>query len=109
MHEQLLGKYPDFLAFLVCLAYASLLGIGVKGSAIVNSLLTIINLGVMVLVVVVGFYYANEANWTSQRGGFLPYGFGGVLAGAATCFYAFVGFDSIATSGKTSNACWIWQ
>lgn len=26
MHEQLLGKYPDFLAFTVCLVYALLLG-----------------------------------------------------------------------------------
>lgn len=103
MHEQLLGKYPDVLAFLVCVMYALLLGIGVKGSAIVNSVLTIINLSVMGLVIVVGFYYANEENWRTPRGGFLPYGFGGVLAGAATCFYAFVGFDSIATSGEEAK------
>lgn len=56
MHEQLLGRYPDLLAFTVCLVYALLLGIGVKGSAIVNSLLTTINLCVMSLIVVVGKY-----------------------------------------------------
>ncbi|XP_053658741.1 cationic amino acid transporter 4 [Anopheles marshallii] len=103
MHEQLLAKYPDFLAFFVCISYAVALAAGVKATAMINSILTTVNVAVMALVVVLGFWYATPDNWSLPEQGFMPYGFGGVLAGAATCFYAFVGFDSIATSGEEAK------
>lgn len=75
---------------------------GVKGSAYFNSLFTVINLLVVTFVIFAGLTYADFSNW-STGDGFAPYGASGVVAGAATCFYAFVGFDSIATAGEEAR------
>lgn len=69
-------------------------------------------------------FTANISNWfilkseipdgvNGGNGGFLPFGWTGMVAGAARCFYGFIGFDSIASTGKyiiivlknTINSC----
>lgn len=76
-----MGRVPDLLASCLCIIYSALMALGVKNSTAVNSVLTMVNLGVMATVIVLGFYYADPANWVNVRGGFIPFGFSGVLAG----------------------------
>ncbi|EDO40885.1 predicted protein, partial [Nematostella vectensis] len=95
-----LGKYPDFFSFLLVLVITFVLAIGVKNSSRFNSVFTFVNVLVIIFITVLGFYHAKGVNWTRD---FLPFGFSGVVSGAATCFYCFVGFDIIATTGEEAQ------
>ncbi|EZA62579.1 hypothetical protein DMN91_005514 [Ooceraea biroi] len=110
-----LSEYPDFFAFAMVMLLVVLLSIGVRESTILNNIFTIINLITIAIVVVSGSIKANPSNWSiapadipssvknAGTGGFMPFGMSGVMVGAAKCFYGFVGFDTVATTGEEAK------
>ncbi|XP_072547339.1 probable cationic amino acid transporter [Salminus brasiliensis] len=101
-----LGKgeqsYPDLLALVIAILVTVIVALGVKNSVGFNNILNVINLIVWVFMMIAGLFFVSGANWDEGR--FLPFGWSGVMQGAATCFYAFIGFDIIATTGEEAKS-----
>jgi APA family basic amino acid/polyamine antiporter len=120
----LFGLAVDWGPILIVAVFTALLIQGTKMSARVNNVFTLVKVGIVLFVIVVGFTYLNPANFSpfvppsapttggaadvwsqslvSWATGAAPakYGVAGVLSGAALVFFAFIGFDVVATSAE---------
>lgn len=116
MDVSFLSPYPDFFSFGMVLLLTALLSFGVRESSSLNNVFTALNLITIAVVIVAGSIKADVSNWKisvsdidpeyqkdAGKGGFLPFGYAGIMAGAAKCFYGFVGFDAVATTGEEAK------
>jgi basic amino acid/polyamine antiporter, APA family len=59
--------------------------------------------------IAIGFGHVNPANYhlpagpQTGAGGYLPFGWAGVLGGAAFMFFAYIGFDAVSTTAEEAN------
>jgi APA family basic amino acid/polyamine antiporter len=69
---------------------------GVKESARFNATMVVIKLVVLGFFVIVSTRYVQPENWHP----YAPNGFGGIGAGAAIIFFAYIGFDAVSTCAE---------
>ncbi len=110
---------------LVVGVFTTLLAVGTKLSTRVNSIFTILKVGITLFVIVAGFFYVKAENYSpfippsepaasdsslhqslfAFLSGLEPstYGIVGILSGAALVFFAFIGFDVVATTAEETK------
>jgi APA family basic amino acid/polyamine antiporter len=87
------GAIFNLPAFVITLALTGLLLFGIKESAWLNRVMVVLKVAVLTVFVVVGAMLVDPSNLTP----FSPFGFGGIMSGAAVVFFAYMGFDAHAT------------
>jgi len=90
------GGIVNLPAMLIAIFLSVLLVRGTKESATLNKILVFIKLAAVFIFLLLAGPKVNPANWTP----FMPYGFSGVAGGAAIIFFAYIGFDAVATAAE---------
>jgi APA family basic amino acid/polyamine antiporter len=121
----LFADHHNVMAAAIVLVLAGLLCFGIRASSSVNGLIVGIKLAIVVLVIVAGLSYIHSRNYHPfipsagakpapggsstttllQDLGWSPgaFGIGGIFSGAALVFFAFIGFDIVATSAEETR------
>ncbi|HAG59609.1 MAG TPA: amino acid permease, partial [Arthrobacter bacterium] len=83
-------------AFVIVAAVTTLLVYGIRESAKTNTWIVVTKVAVVVFFISFGAFLVNPTNWHP----FMPTGVAGMMGGAAIVFFAFIGFDVVATSAE---------
>lgn len=102
------GTWLDLPALIITGIITVILVRGIQESTRFNNVMVLIKLAVVAFVIVVGSFYIKLENYEN----FAPFGYGGIsffgwgaapvgmLAGASTIFFAYIGFDSVSTHSE---------
>mgnify|MGYP000892617971 CR=1 FL=1 len=101
------GGIINLPAIFIVMLLSLLLIRGTKESATMNNILVVLKVAVVILFIAIGWGFINEANYdpyipanTGVKGEF---GISGIAAGAATVFFAFIGFDAVSTAAQEAK------
>ncbi|WP_037607207.1 APC family permease [Streptacidiphilus rugosus] len=90
------GGYVNLPGVVLVVLCCLLLMRGAKESAVVNTVMVLIKLGVLVLFIVIGVTGFHAANLHP----FAPLGMAGISAAASSVFFSFIGLDAVSTAGE---------
>jgi APA family basic amino acid/polyamine antiporter len=84
---------------------------GTQESALVNSIIVFVKVTIVLVFIVLGWGFINDANYTpfvipadmTGHEAWNRHGWGGVLGGASIVFFAFIGFDAVSTAAQEAK------
>ncbi|MCS6906010.1 MAG: amino acid permease [Bacteroidia bacterium] len=104
------GSIINLPAVAIIALLTSLLVIGISESAKMNNIIVFIKTSVIILFILFGFIYLlgnGFDNWKpfipENTGEFGKFGWSGILAGAGTVFFAYIGFDAVSTAAQEAR------
>ncbi|TYG38187.1 hypothetical protein ES288_D13G201800v1 [Gossypium darwinii] len=92
----------DPCAAALVLIVTGFLCLGIKESALAQGIVTAVNVFAMLFVIIAGGYLGFKTGWTGYEvpTGYFPFGVDGMLAGSATVFFSYIGFDTVASTAE---------
>jgi APA family basic amino acid/polyamine antiporter len=82
---------------------------GTRESGTVNAVIVTIKVLVVLFFIVIGVQHINPVNYhlppgpQAGAGGYFPFGWTGMLGGAAFIFFAYIGFDAVSTTAEEAK------
>jgi len=95
----LAGGIVDLPAIIIVLIITWILYIGIRESSTTNNIIVVIKIGVILLFVLLGVSKVNLDNFRP----FAPFGWKGIMSGAAIIFFAYIGFDAVSTAAEETR------
>lgn len=99
LHGPAQGGIINLPAASIILILAGLLMVGVRESAKFNAAIVFIKLTAIAIFMAVAFAHLDVRNWSP----FAPFGWDGVMGGAALIFFAYIGFDAVSTAADETQ------
>ncbi|KAL9677105.1 hypothetical protein QQ045_005332 [Rhodiola kirilowii] len=92
----------DPAATILVFIATGLLCAGIKESTVAQGIVTTANVCAMLFVIIAGGYLGFKTGWVGYElsTGFFPFGVNGMFAGSATVFFAYIGFDAVASTAE---------
>lgn len=98
-------------ALLILLLLTLVLVKGTQESASLNSVIVLVKITIVIIFIAAGWQFINPANHTpylipegtAGHEGTFKHGWLGVLGGAGTVFFAFIGFDAVSTAAQEAK------